>query len=173
MKKSRIVLVLLWVASFFIGSMAAADVSQAMIKHSISLSRGKFVYRDRSNFTGTPVIMLHGWPESSYCWEGVTKYLNSNLRVIAPDLRGLGDSERTTAVASYQKVELAKDVLALADALKIKSFYLVGHDWGGAVAQEIAFLAPTRVKKLVIINFPILTNAKAAASVKEYMTSVG
>ncbi len=117
--------------------------------------------------------MIHGWPENSFCWDGVAANLNTNLRVIAPDLRGLGDSPRTTAVASYQKLELAKDIMGMLDAMGITSYYLVGHDWGGAVAQEIAFQAPTKVKKLVIINFPILTNQKGAAAVKDYMCSVG
>jgi len=174
--KSRFILVVLMITAIFISGIITPDMASAMTKYSINLTKrdgAKMVFRDRGNSSGTPVIMLHGWPESSYCWEGVTKYLGTNLRVIAPDLRGLGDSARTTTVASYQKLELAKDVLALADALGISSFYLVGHDWGGGVAQEIAILAPSRVKKLVIINFPILTNAKGAAAVKEYMTSVG
>jgi len=174
--RRKTILMLLTFLSLFIGTTVIPDFAAAMTKYSITLSArdgAKMVYRDRGNSSGTPVIMLHGWPESSYCWEGVTYYLSTNLRVIAPDLRGLGDSARTTTVASYQKMELAKDVLALADALGISSFYLVGHDWGAGVAQEVAFLAPSRVKKLVIINFPILTNAKAAAAVKEYMTSIG
>lgn len=106
--------------------------------------------------------MLHGWPESSYCWEGVTAFLDPNLRVIAPDLRGLGDSERTMDKKAYQKVELAKDIIEIIDALGINEFSLVGHDWGGIVAQELAFIIPDRVKKFVILNIPILTNVKGA-----------
>ena len=102
----------------------------------ITVSRGTFNVRDRGNHDGYPVIMIHGWPESSYCWEGVTAFLNPNLRVIAPDLRGLGDSERTRDVKAYQKVELAKDVIEIIDALGIDEFYLVGHDWGGIVADR-------------------------------------
>jgi pimeloyl-ACP methyl ester carboxylesterase len=128
----------------------------------IPTSRGTFNVRDRGNKDGLPVVMIHGWPESSYCWEGVTEFLNPNLRVIAPDLRGLGDSERTKDVKVYQKVELAKDVIEIIDALGINEFFLVGHDWGGIVAQELAFLIPDRVKKFVILNIPILTNIKGA-----------
>jgi len=138
----------------------------------IAVSRGTFNVRDRGNKEGLPVVMLHGWPESSYCWEGVTAWLDPNLRVIAPDLRGLGDSERTLDVKAYQKVELAKDMIEVINALGIKEFFLVGHDWGGIVAQELAFLIPERVKKLVILNIPILTNIKGGEEVAKAMIAM-
>jgi len=138
----------------------------------ISVSRGTFNVRDRGNKDGFPVVMIHGWPESSYCWEGVTEFLDPKWRVIAPDLRGLGDSERTMDVNAYQKVELAKDIIEIVDALGIKDFFLVGHDWGGIIAQELAFLAPDRVKKFVIMNIPILTNLKGAEEVTKSMIAI-
>lgn len=144
-----------------------------MTKKSITVARGRFSYREGGNASGEAVVMVHGWPESSYCWEGVAANLNKNLRVIAPDLRGLGDSVRTLDVSAYQKVELAKDIVAILDRLGITSFYLVGHDWGGIVAQEIAFLIPDRVKKIAIINIPVLTNAAASKDVSAYMASIG
>lgn len=137
----------------------------------ITTSRGIFNIRDRGN-DGFPVIMIHGWPESSYCWEGVTAFLDPKWRVIAPDLRGLGDSERTLDVKAYQKVELAKDIIEIIDALGIKDFFLVGHDWGGIVAQELAFLIPDRVKKFVILNIPILTNVRGAEEVAKAMVAI-
>src|SRR5512145_1457173 len=130
-----------------------------MNTYKITVPRGTFNVRDRGNKDGLPVVMLHGWPESSYCWEGVAAFLNPNLRVIAPDLRGLGESERTLDnVPAYQKEELAKDVVEVINALKIDSFFLAGHDWGGIVAQEVALLIPDRVKKLAIMNIPVITN---------------
>ncbi|HOR62150.1 MAG TPA: alpha/beta hydrolase [Smithellaceae bacterium] len=116
--------------------------------------------------------MLHGWPESSYCWEGVTEFLDPQWRVIAPDLRGLGDSERTLDVKAYQKVELAKDVIEIINALGIQDFFLAGHDWGGIVAQEMAFLIPDRIKKFVILNIPVLTNVKGAEEVTKAMIAM-
>ncbi|MEE9913281.1 MAG: alpha/beta hydrolase [Deltaproteobacteria bacterium] len=130
-----------------------------MNTYKITVPRGTFNVRDRGNKDGFPVVMLHGWPESSYCWEGVAAFLNPNLRVIAPDLRGLGESERTLDnVPAYQKEELAKDMVEVINALKIDSFFLAGHDWGGIVAQEVALLIPDRVKKLAIMNIPVITN---------------
>jgi pimeloyl-ACP methyl ester carboxylesterase len=144
----------------------------AMKTSKITVSRGTFSVRDRGNKDGFPVVMIHGWPESSYCWEGVTAFLDPNWRVIAPDLRGLGDSERTMDVKAYQKVELAKDIIEVLDAMNIKEFFLVGHDWGGIVAQELAFLVPDRVKKFVIMNIPILTNIKGAEEVAKAMIAI-
>jgi len=129
-----------------------------MESQKITVSRGMFNVRQGGNPDGFPVVLLHGWPESSHCWEGVAAHLDPSLRVIAPDLRGLGDSERTLDVKAYRKIELAKDMIAVLDEMKIETFALVGHDWGGIVAQEIAFLVPERIKQLVIMNIPILSN---------------
>lgn len=132
-----------------------------MNTYKISVPRGLFNIRDRGNNEGFPAVMVHGWPESSYCWEAVAPFLDPDLRIIAPDLRGLGESERTlNNAAAYQKAELAKDVVEVLDALKIDSFFLVGHDWGGIVAQEVALLIPQRIKKFVLMNIPVITNPK-------------
>ena len=139
----------------------------------VVVPRGTFNVRDRGNTDGFPLVMLHGWPESSYCWEGVAGLLNPATRVIAPDLRGLGDSERTMDPGLYQKAELAKDVAEMIDALGIGEFYLAGHDWGGVVAQEVALLLPRRVKKFVIMNIPVITNAKGNAEAMAVMHERG
>lgn len=102
----------------------------------LSTPRGTFTYRKAG--TGTPLVMVYGWPESSYSWEHVSQHLNAGFRIIAPDLRGLGDSERTVGQDHYHKSELAQDVICMLDALGIGQFQLVGHDWGGIVAQEMA-----------------------------------
>ncbi len=139
----------------------------------ITVSRGEFNIREGGNKDGVPVVMIHGWPESSYCWEGVAAHLNPELRVIAPDLRGLGDSERTMDVNAYQKAELAKDILEIIDALEIDQFFLAGHDWGGVVAQELAFLAPQRVKRLVIMNISIINNAAGTMEALQVIYGAG
>ncbi|HQL00303.1 MAG TPA: alpha/beta hydrolase [Smithellaceae bacterium] len=145
-----------------------------MNTYKISVPRGTFNVRDRENKDGVPVVMIHGWPESSYCWEAVASFLNPDLRVIAPDLRGLGDSERTLGdVSVYQKVELAKDVIEVIDALNVKDFFLVGHDWGGIVAQEVALAIPDRVKKLALMNIPVIVNTRGYAEAMQKIYSRG
>lgn len=131
-----------------------------MNTYQINVPRGTFNVRDSGNRDGFPLVMIHGWPESSYTWEPVSRFIGEKFRVIAPDLRGLGDSERTLNPECYQKMELAKDMLEVIDALGIKDFFLVGHDWGGGVVQEMAFAAPDRIKKLVLMNFPVLANGR-------------
>ena len=131
-----------------------------MQTYQTTVSRGTFNVRDRGNADGLPLVMLHGWPESSCCWEGVAEWLDPSLRVIAPDLRGLGDSERTLELQAYQKQELAKDVAEILQALRIDSFFLAGHDWGGIVAQELALLVPEKVRRLVIMNIPVILNGR-------------
>ncbi len=133
----------------------------------VKVPRGTFSVRDLGSTDAYPVVMIHGWPESSYTWEPVRPFLSEKLRIIAPDLRGLGDSERTLDPALYQKQELAKDMIEVIDALGVKDFFLVGHDWGGNVVQEIAFAVPERVKKLVIMNFPVLSNTAGNAEARK------
>lgn len=145
----------------------------AMTSKEMTVSRGVFNVRQGGRPDGFPVIMLHGWPESSYCWEGVAEHMDPSLRLIAPDLRGLGDSERTLDPKAYRKYELAKDVVAIIDALEIDALFLVGHDWGGVVAQETAFQVPERVKRLVLMNIVVINNAKGKRDAMQVHYSQG
>ena len=104
-----------------------------------------------------PLVLVHGWPQSSYCWHEVATAL-PEYYIITPDLRGLGDSERTLEVKAYEKHALGEDVFSLLEALGIDEFYLGGHDWGSAVVQEMALLKPEKIKKLVLINMVIINN---------------
>jgi len=128
------------------------------MKTSIITSRGEFNIRTYGDSNNPPVILLHGWPQTSYCWHHTAPYL-SGFYVIAPDIRGMGDSNRELDIKLYEKDEMAKDIFAIADELGIDQFHLGGHDWGGAIVQEMAFLHPERIKKLIIINILIINNA--------------
>ena len=128
----------------------------------IDTNRARLFVRDSGR--GVPIVLLHGWPESSYCWEPVVHAFESGFRLIRPDLRGLGDSERTPEMRAYQKAELAQDILTLLDEMGVHQFGLVGHDWGGAVAQEVAIAAPERVQRLAIMNIHLLNNAVGLAA---------
>ena len=140
---------------------------------SIDTERGHFAWREGGDPAGTPVVMIHGWPESSWCWAAVNEHLKPGLRVIAPDLRGLGDSERTEGAEHYRKQNLARDVIALLDALGIERFQLVGHDWGGVVAQEMALAEPERVQRMVILNIAIINNLRGNQEVIEKVRGSG
>jgi pimeloyl-ACP methyl ester carboxylesterase len=101
-----------------------------------------------------PVILLHGFPESHRTWRHQIADLARDHRVIAPDQRGFAGSDKPQEVEAYETGTIVKDVLALADALDVRHFTLVGHDWGGAVAWAAALQHPFRVKRLVIVNAP-------------------
>jgi pimeloyl-ACP methyl ester carboxylesterase len=90
---------------------------------------------------GEPVVLLHGIPQSSHEWRHVIPRLAGRYRVIAPDLRGLGDSSRPPR--GYDKRTVANDVWQLLhDRLGIDRFFLAGHDWGGPVAFSLAAQHP-------------------------------
>ncbi len=101
-----------------------------------------------------PVILLHGFPESHRTWARVALLLADRFRLVMPDLRGFGDSDRPQDVAAYATDTLVADVFALADALGVDRFALVGHDWGGAVAWAAALRGNPRIERLAIVNSP-------------------
>src|SRR5580704_19148375 len=84
---------------------------------------------------GTPVLLLHGWPDSAYVWRNQIPFLaRHGFRTIAPDMRGFGQSSRPAEAAEYALSKSVGDVIGLLDALELDSAHLVGHDWGAAVA---------------------------------------
>lgn len=131
-------------------------------RSNVTTARATLHVRDDGG--GAPLVLLHGWPQSGHCWEPALPHLGPGFRLIRPDLRGLGDSERTPAMEAYRKAELALDVIALLDALGVERFGLAGHDWGGAVAQEIAVAVPERVARLAIMNIHLLNNPAGYAA---------
>ena len=101
-----------------------------------------------------PVILLHGFPESHRTWRGVAPLLQDRFRLVMPDQRGFAGSGRPAEVAAYRTAVVAEDVFALADALEIDRFALVGHDWGGAAAWAAAIKGDPRIERLGIVNSP-------------------
>jgi pimeloyl-ACP methyl ester carboxylesterase len=100
---------------------------------------------------GPPLLLLHGWPEFWWTWEPVMQLLAGQFRLVAPDLRGFGDSDKPDG--PWGATEHAPDVLALAEALGLGRFGVVGHDVGGAVIQAMAREAPGRLTGLFLFDF--------------------
>ena len=100
------------------------------------------------------IIFLHGFPESSRTWRHQMVDMSADYRVIAPDQRGFARSSKPEGVANYTHDKPVADLFALADALGIGTFTLVGHDWGGAIAWAAALSNPARVTRLAIVNAP-------------------
>ncbi len=103
---------------------------------------------------GEPLVLLHGFPQSWYEWRLVMPALAARWRVIAPDLRGLGDSSRPAD--GYNKTRVAEDVWELMhDVLGYDRFLLAGHDWGGPVAFALAAAHREAVRKLAVLDVMI------------------
>lgn len=112
---------------------------------------------------GELVLLLHGFPESSYEWRSQLQALAvAGYRVVAPDQRGYSPHARPTDVAAYAMGSLVGDVLGMADALGARRFHLVGHDWGGAVAWVVAIGHPDRVRTLTVLSTPHVAALAAA-----------
>jgi pimeloyl-ACP methyl ester carboxylesterase len=103
--------------------------------------------------SGPAVLLLHGFPDTHLVWRKQIDVLAAaGYRVIAPDLRGYGQTEAPHGVAAYTLDKLRVDVLGLLDALHIDRIDLIGHDWGGIIAWQIAALSPNRVRRLVVLS---------------------
>jgi pimeloyl-ACP methyl ester carboxylesterase len=103
---------------------------------------------------GPPVVLLHGWPETWYEWHKIMPALAKNYTVIAPDLRGLGDTSKPNT--GYDGNTTAEDIYQLLSQLRTQKIYLVGHDVGVLTAYSYAASHPNNVSKLVILDVPPL-----------------
>jgi pimeloyl-ACP methyl ester carboxylesterase len=102
---------------------------------------------------GDPIVLLHGWPETWSAWHHVMPALAKNYTVVAPDLRGLGDSSKPPT--GYDGKTLAEDIHQLVTQLGFKTIFLVGHDIGTQVAYSYAAAHPTEVKRLAVMELTI------------------
>lgn len=131
------------------------------------------------------LIFLHGFPESHRTWRYQLQHLSSRYRCIAPDQRGYRGSSKPKEVSDYSVDKLTADIFALADALGVQQFTIVGHDWGGAIAWSVALAGQQggfnpawdgRVTQAIIANAPhpaifqrlLLTNEDQRAA-SQYM----
>jgi non-heme chloroperoxidase len=107
-------------------------------------------YAETGDCEGQAVIFLHGWPDSWFSFSRVLPLLPAQIRALALDLRGFGDSDRPPA--GYTIPEMAGDVIAFLDALGVERATLVGHSFGSFVARQAAIAQPDRIDKLVLIG---------------------
>ncbi|HEX2577522.1 MAG TPA: alpha/beta hydrolase [Aquihabitans sp.] len=104
---------------------------------------------------GPPVLLLHGFPESSHAWRFVQPQLAAaGYRTVAPDLRGYSPGARPADPAEYRIELLVDDVLGLLEALGWDDVHLVGHDWGGALAWHVAGRHPEVIRTLSVVSTP-------------------
>ncbi|MBI5263717.1 MAG: alpha/beta hydrolase [Bradyrhizobium sp.] len=102
-----------------------------------------------------PMVLCHGWPELAFSWRHQIKALSeAGVRVIAPDQRGYGTTDRPEPVEAYDIEHLTADLVGLLDHLEIDMAIFVGHDWGGFVVWQMPLRHPNRVAGVVGINTP-------------------
>jgi pimeloyl-ACP methyl ester carboxylesterase len=118
--------------------------------HFLAVRGARLHVAELGNPDGTPVLLLHGWPQHWYAWRALMPLLADRHRVLALDLRGFGWSEATAR--GYRKAQLADDVAGALDALDIDRVQLVGHDWGGVIGFLVCLDHSDRVERYVPMN---------------------
>jgi len=103
---------------------------------------------------GPLVLLLHGFPETSHAWRKQIPALAKRFRVVAPDLRGYGRSEKPRGIDAYRTPVLVEDIATVIHAFGTERAHVVGHDWGGGVAWSLAILRPEVVNRLAVLNCP-------------------
>src|SRR5215204_3130686 len=109
----------------------------------------------RRSGNGPPLLLLHGYPQSHVMWHRVAPGLAEEFTVVCTDLRGYGDSSKPPTTPDhepYSKRAMARDQVAVMQALGFERFMVVGHDRGGRVAYRMALDHPDRVQKLATID---------------------
>jgi pimeloyl-ACP methyl ester carboxylesterase len=105
--------------------------------------------------SGEPVILMHGFPETSHMWEDMLIFLASQgYRCLAPDLRGYSPGARPKDIASYSIDKIASDIISLANTFDFQKFHLVGHDWGAGCGWTVVELCPERVNSWSALSIP-------------------
>ena len=100
------------------------------------------------------LICLHGFPDDSRTWRPIVPFLTERFFVVTPDLRGYTRSDKPDGVQNYRMEKLVGDVVALIEHLGREKAILIGHDWGAAIAQNVAVHHPHRVERLILLNMP-------------------
>jgi pimeloyl-ACP methyl ester carboxylesterase len=103
---------------------------------------------------GPLVVLLHGFPETSLAWRKQIPTLAKHFRVVAPDLRGYGGSDKPKGIGAYRTSVVASDIVALIHAFDAERAHVVGHDWGGGIAWTIGMEHPDVVDRLAVLNCP-------------------
>lgn len=103
--------------------------------------------------SGETVLLLHGWPQSWLAWRRVIPHLAGRYRIVAPDLRGFGDTDKPAT--GYEMASFAGDIVALLDYLDVAGAHLVGHDYGAAAAYALAAKWPERARSLTVVEMLI------------------
>ena len=138
-------------------------MSETYTHHEATVDGLNMHYLEAGGGDGLPIVLLHGWPQTSYAWRKLIPLLAPHRRVIAPDLRGFGDTDKPED--GYDKKTVAADVITLLKQLGIERAITLGHDWGGHVAYRIALDAPELAQRLVVLNMACPLNVNTTGQI--------
>jgi pimeloyl-ACP methyl ester carboxylesterase len=111
--------------------------------------------------SGPLVLLCHGFPESWYSWRHQIEALSAaGFHVVAPDMRGYGQTEAPAAIDQYTMLHLVGDMVGLLDALGEPTAVIAGHDWGAPVAWHAAMMRPDRFRAIIALSVPFRTRMK-------------
>jgi haloalkane dehalogenase len=134
-------------------ALAASGLATPSLSASFEKKRAKTLGHDMAYIDegeGRPVVFLHGNPASSYLWRNIIPYVTDGHRAIAPDLMGMGDSDKPAMTRTYQ--ESANYLHAFLDSLDLKDAILVIHDWGSALGWHYARTRPERISAVAFME---------------------
>lgn len=129
-----------------------------MQRKSIDLNGITLSYLDHGE--GPALLLCHGFPETSYAWRHqIPALAAAGYRVLAPDLRGYGESTAPQAIDEYTVFDAVGDLIGLLDALSIERSIVAGGDWGATIAWQAALMRPDRVVGIVALGVPMMGRA--------------
>jgi pimeloyl-ACP methyl ester carboxylesterase len=121
----------------------------------LNLPNGMRLHFASAGTRGRPLLLfLHGFPEAWFAWEAQLEEFGAEYYAVAVDLRGFNRSSKPKDVEAYRPRKIVEDLKHLIAQLEYREARVVGHDWGGAIAWNLAIFAPDLVGKLVILNAP-------------------
>lgn len=123
--------------------------------------------------SGTPILLLHGYPQTHVMWHTIAERLAEHFTVVCPDLRGYGDSSKPSGDEhhqNYSKRVMAQDQVQVMQTLGFEKFVVVGHDRGGRVGHRLALDFPDRVIKLAVLDI-VPTYTLYTTTNKEFATA--
>ena len=155
---------------FLLTTSLATLVSQRVTGQSTQVQPFRFQQVETNGVTlrcaiegsGPLVIMVHGFPELWYSWRHqIRPVADAGFKVVAPDVRGYGESDKPHPVAAYDMVSLTGDIVGLIDALGENQAILVGHDWGAPICWNTAALHPERIAAVAGLSVPFFQRGPA------------
>ena len=132
--------------------MAPPRHPRAMEEHWHDTQRGPVFARHWGTPGKPPLLMLHGFPEFSGAWAPLASYLQDHFHCVAPDQRGYGQTGGPDDVAAYATAQLTQDMADVISTFTHRTITVLGHDWGAAVAYNLAIRHPEQVGRLIVAN---------------------